>query len=491
MKKRTLILAVVMMLSVVPFGNKTIAATTDETPVATAEAKAELRQIFLDTNKECLDMSRKEDILVQKSVFTSIDNRLAAFAQSYLVNKDKKLKYNVYDVNKDGTAELFALYSTGKMEVYRYDEIIMQAIVDPSVKGVKPLGKVNNVKELRACNGSAFMVKTVKGKTVSYTKYQFSLKRITKGKSYKPATYNKLKKRVFKKADVKVVTDIYDDTDYRLMSGNAFYASTHSSLISDPVRTVFRYDKEDTLIPFKAFLELASVNQRLVFGPTEIDPKSAEKKSYMEEDWTYFRDQIFGLKYFIPYIRPIIEDKPDYNVKEVKESEDGLVSYEICKVTDGKESDEHTLVTIKKDADGKKRVATIGYFKAGDLEATRLYVFRYGDKATIDGELYSPGIDSMMYPSDTYQGSVRKFPIDCNGIVKNLVADKNTLFALCSKTGVFNVDGTDIDYLFFAKAEGDEYKRINGIVNPVDPKGGYLDIPTADGAGKITWKPAA
>ena len=115
----------------------------------------------------------------------------------------------------------------------------------------------------------------------------------------------------------------------------------------------------------------------------------------------------------------------------------------------------------------------------------------YGTEAAYDGELYTPGLDSQIYPNAvTYELPTRTITMDYNGAQQMFLTDASVLFMPVSHYGNFSVDGLVFSSSsLFLTPEGEEYEKFNFLLNPSSTGSGFDSIPSADGTGKLSWTP--
>ena len=480
-----------------------VAQAEETTPATQISDKEALKQIVEKNNQANMNLTGSDKVMIQKEVLTSPENQMAAFAQLTLLAKNKKVKYTVYDINGDGTPELVALYPNGNLEVYSYDE----QLIRNGEKTPKPIGTVKNVKEFRSDKGSKFAVKTVKGKTTSYTTYKFSITKLTKsttytkkGKVFKKGkkkikkkafnkyvkSFKKLTKKSFEKADVGYVMPLMDQVGFLLMDKDLFVMNKTAEDTGDSLRLVFRKDSDDSGIPFRAFSEVNGEGRRLIFGPDTVDKASGDGKTYLEEDWTYFRDANFSLYNYIPALAEL----DHYTVTKKSNEANAYDEYIVDYSEDGIEADSYLSVIVGTDENNKDKILEVNDIMSVGLVSCG-YNFSYGTDIEIDGEIYSPGLDSMVYANAvTYELPTRQLTIDYNGETKMIMSDKAVRFCPCSKYGTFSMDGVTITppTTFFSEYNED-IEKYDKLMNPVVDENGFATLPSEDGVGKLSWTP--
>ena len=223
---------------------------------------------------------------------------------------------------------------------------------------------------------------------------------------------------------------------------------------------------------------------RYVFGPDTVDPKSADKKTYLEEDWKFYCVNEFELENIIPELAFL----DDYTVTKRPSTFKGCDEYVVNYGGEEYEGDTYLSVVVDAEGDDKGKIAVVSEEMSVGFPDVE-YFFSYGAKASYDGEMYTPGLDSQVYPNDSYAFPTRTITVDYAGVETSFKTDASVQIAPVSHHGDLGVDGMlfSSSSLFLVR-EGEEFNKFDFLLNPSTTGTGFDSVPLADGTGKLFWK---
>ena len=489
-KSRRLAAVLALALTVsgitVPVSDKTSkaetkVATTEATATSGAAAMTALKNVINSTWTD--DPSKQEKTLIERRDPVDGEDKLEAYAGKTLFRKDTNVKVAIYDIDKDYSPELFALYPK-KLELYFTDGRMGGRQND----NVKPVKTIKNVKEVRkgSTKKSTFYVKTVSGKTTSYVTFKYDFDKVkttaiytVKGKTYKNGskkitkkvfdkflkTYNKAKKLSFKTPEVYA--------DFHSFGGDIYRTDTMAvSHVSDDTLVLIR-SKEDKVNPYVAFTCGNYPRIRYVFGKDEA------------ADWNAFRKENVNPIKFVTIFDSIINDPSYYDVTYTKNEAEKQGTY-IVDFADG--GDIYYEVIVDESTQTPKPVSVECISSIGTTE--EMYRFHYGDDAYYDGEIYEPGSFEEVTADNNYVTNngctVRTITVDCAGTTREIKTTEQYRFEPWTDPAkgklTLPIDGKDVDYMSI-NLDTKEWKAAEKILNPKTSDNSGFGQPT----DKLTW----
>ncbi len=471
----------------VPATDKTSRAA-DETTTATtttisgAAAMAQLTDLINSTWTD--DPSKQRDTLVEEFELVDESGQLEVYAAGILMAKDSKLKIAKYDANKDYSTELFALHPK-KLDVYFYNMMM----AGDRASEVKPAVSIKNVKEVRKTNDKKgiFTVKTVSGKTTSYTEYKVTFDKMKKsttysktGKTYKKGSkkiskkvfdkyvksYNKTKKLAFSKPDATMEPL---EIKHELYLTNSIFVNSSSD-----TPTVLVYTKDDKTNPYVAFTGGNFPRTRYVFGKDEA------------KDWNAFRKENANPVKFVGVFDGIINSPSVYEITYTKNTELKEGQY-IIDFADGADMYYEVIVD---ESGAAPQILTVTCINSMGVADER-YTFTY-DNIDYDGQIYEPGSFEEATAADSYVTStgatVRTLTVDCAGTKKEIKTIGNYRFEPWTDAtkGTFTVKNEPTGKSFSwmdLNMDTDDWNEANSLINPISDDGNSFGAPVS----VLTW----
>ncbi len=444
-------------------------------PVSGTQAYESLKTIIDSTFVDNPD--DQQTVRIQKKELAEPKELAEAFAANFLLQKDSKLKFAAYDLNKDDCIDLLAVYPN-KLEIYTAGPEMIGRM-----ESYTPNVTIKNIKEIRkgSTKKGTFLAKEVKGKKTSYITYKYNgikakaqttysktgkvykkgSKKISKKAfdKYVKKTYKKAKKLSVKKPSPDV--SIHVPKDYLYLSKETFVKKDSNGTL------VMKHVSGEKTEHYKAYeySEDGIHRTRFVFGKDKV------------ADWNAFRKEEVNPKKFVIAFSSLLSDPNQYEVIYTQDQETKTGTYEISFTPEYGADYYYTVIVDEKDATPKikeiNEIMSIGAI----YESVE---FLYGDDAEVDGELYEPGSDAEAYAEGEFASDatkVRTLTVDYEGTTEEAKTMSNYRFEPWTAAAGYTFIVGDKDYLALT-LDTDDWYAAERILNPDSGDAGGYAAPT-------------
>ena len=420
-------------------------------------------------------------VLIQHEEIVDIDEQAAYYADFALSGPETK--YYVHQFGKKQS--IFPIFFTLEKKVlkfYNYDEKMVNIFGDFKAKPLLTLKNVTGVM-LKDAKKALYTVKIKKGKTTTYKTFKLDFESVKKnGPVYtqKGKTVKQGKKKISKKKFDKIMKNVkevdwsegtgfsklYTTSEFLYMTKDQFVLRrellTKEGEKQNPrqfLTHVLRYDKEDTVNPYKAFGAMPdNTKYRGVFGADE------------KADWERVRDLTMDPITFIQPLRDALDPTKTTVSKSPRSTGRDTIYCITPKLDDDDavEGDAYWEVHVDESEDIPRLTSVEWMTSIGVVEEQ--YVF-YNDKdAVVDGEIYEPGSDAECYASEDYVkatgAKLRTLKVNYAGTEKEVKTTEGVEFRFFSPNGKFTgkVNGTEMQ--LSGKEAYEKREEINKALNP-------------------------
>ena len=399
--------------------------------------------------------------------------------------KGKTVKYQIYDINNDESAEMFVMYPSGKkgkLEIYRYNDSDFSTAKINTTKNVTAVYKNAKKKQIAVVSAPGSKKTTIATYKLSSSGKLKSVSTYTKNKN----TYKKGKKKIAKKAfdkfhksvkklsKIKVKSIPKENYEYKVVD-ECFYSKDliYEMLEDETGKDNFFMTKggkdtpsQDKCLAYSFSYDSVGYHEysaepgivRYVFGPDVVNPKTG--KTYQEEDW----DALYKQEFVATYAPPFITESLDENGKAVLDVEADAELHSIdvkeCTAKNGDLSykakeyafeygDCQMRITFFTEGPQKDRVAAAGIYYphiTGEIPHDKwqfIYAEQAGNPAEHDAKIYdwvtAGGVDK--------EAKVRTLSVESDdaSLAQTIKTAENVMLLPYTRSGkfyTFREDGT-------------------------------------------------